>query len=104
MTSYALEGRSAIVTGASQGLGLAIARAFAAAGANVAICARDHSAITAARDAVAALGVAGSRVVSLQADVSREDDVRRLTDAALDAFGRIHVLVNNAGVYGPIGP
>src|SRR4029077_10850488 len=41
---------------------------------------------------------------ALEADVSREPDVQRLIDSAIDAFGRIHILVNNAGVYGPIGP
>jgi len=103
MTSQSLRGRSAIVTGASQGLGLAIARAFAAAGANLIICARDQRAIDAARDDIAGVAVAGARVVATKADVSREEDVRRLIAAAFAAFGQIHILVNNAGVYGPMG-
>jgi len=103
MTSYSLEGRSAIVTGASQGLGMVMARAFTAAGANVVICARDERAITRAHDDLVGTSATRGRVVALQADVSREDDVRRLVDAAIDAFGRIHILVNNAGVYGPMG-
>jgi NAD(P)-dependent dehydrogenase (short-subunit alcohol dehydrogenase family) len=103
MTSFSLEGRSAIVTGASQGLGMVMARAFTAAGANVVICARDERAITRAHDDLLGTSATRGRVVALQADVSREDDVRRLVDAAIDAFDRIHILVNNAGVYGPMG-
>jgi NAD(P)-dependent dehydrogenase (short-subunit alcohol dehydrogenase family) len=98
-----LDGRSAIVTGASQGLGLAIARAFALAGANLAICARDPGALSRARDELAGTSGVAGRIVAIEADVSRQDDVQRLIDAAVDAFGRIHVLVNNAGVYGPMG-
>ena len=103
MTAYSLEGRSAIVTGASQGLGMAMARAFSAAGANVLICSRDEGAITRTRDDLLGTSATRGRVVALAADVSREDDVRRVVDAAIDAFGRIHILVNNAGVYGPMG-
>jgi NAD(P)-dependent dehydrogenase (short-subunit alcohol dehydrogenase family) len=103
MTSQSLRGRCAIVTGASQGLGLAIARAFAAAGANLVICARDQRALDAARDDIAGVASDGGRVIATKADVSREEDVRRLTAEAFAAFGRVHILVNNAGVYGPMG-
>jgi NAD(P)-dependent dehydrogenase (short-subunit alcohol dehydrogenase family) len=103
MTGQSLHGRSAIVTGASQGLGLAIARAFAAAGANVIFCARDRRALDAALDNIGRVAADGTLVVATQADVSREDDVRRLTAEAFAAFGRVHILVNNAGVYGPMG-
>jgi 3-oxoacyl-[acyl-carrier protein] reductase len=104
MTVHSLEGRSAIITGASQGLGVSIARAFTAAGANVAICARDSQALSRARDDLMQSSATRGRVVALEADVSREHDVRRLIESAIDAFGRIHILVNNAGVYGPMGP
>jgi NAD(P)-dependent dehydrogenase (short-subunit alcohol dehydrogenase family) len=99
----ALRGRAAIVTGASQGLGLAIARAYRSAGASVVICARDAAAIEQARRALEA-EPGGGMVVAIAADVSREDDVARLVDRARSAFPQIHVLVNNAGVYGPMGP
>ena len=72
-------------------------------GANVAICARDPGALARARDDLASTSGTRGRVVALEADVSREADVQRLIDSAIDAFGRIHVLVNNAGVYGPMG-
>jgi 3-oxoacyl-[acyl-carrier protein] reductase len=103
MTSFPLHSRSAIVTGASQGLGLAIAQAFAAAGANVAICARDEHAISRAREQVAAAAHGGARVVATRADVARAEDVQALVDSAIRQFGRVQILVNNAGVYGPMG-
>ena len=103
MPPHSLQGRSAIVTGASQGLGLAIARAFAKAGANLIICARDQQAIDAARDDIAGVVAADARVVATRADVSQEVDVSRLAAEAFASFGRIHILVNNAGVYGPMG-
>src|SRR5262249_54763816 len=72
MTVRVLEGRSAVVTGASQGLGLTIAREFAHAGANVVICARDEHALHLAADDVTTTAAKGTRVVALRADVSRE--------------------------------
>lgn len=99
----ALEGRTAIVTGASQGLGKAIASAYVAAGANVVLCARDAVLLAATSAELQRAAGDAKRVVSLPADVTRESDVRRVVGAALDAFGSLEVLVNNAGVYGPIG-
>jgi NAD(P)-dependent dehydrogenase (short-subunit alcohol dehydrogenase family) len=103
MTHRTLEGRTAIITGASQGLGKAIASAYVDAGANVVLCARDAKLL---RDTASELqksaGDAG-RVVSLPADVAREQDVRRVVGAALEHFGKLEILVNNAGVYGPMG-
>jgi len=95
--TYDLTGRAAIVTGASQGLGLAIARAFADAGASVAICARDRKALDAAAQQI------GAERADV-ADVSKEDDVNRVVQGAIEAFGRVDILVNNAGIYGPLGP
>ena len=104
MTARPLAGRTAIITGASQGLGEAIARHFVAAGASVAICARDGAAIQLVREQILAQASAEVDVVALQADVSRPDDVQRLVETAVARFGRVHILVNNAGVYGPMGP
>jgi 3-oxoacyl-[acyl-carrier protein] reductase len=94
---YDLTGRNAIVTGASQGLGLAIARAYVAAGANVMICGRDAATLKAAAD-----DLKGAAFET--ADVSKRDDVDRVVQRTIDAFGRIDILVNNAGIYGPLGP
>jgi NAD(P)-dependent dehydrogenase (short-subunit alcohol dehydrogenase family) len=98
-----LEGRVAIVTGASQGLGRAIARAFVAEGASLLICARDGRALEDARLELGALASTSQKVLARTVDVSRREDVERLVADALAAFTQIHVLVNNAGVYGPLG-
>jgi 3-oxoacyl-[acyl-carrier protein] reductase len=88
-------GRTAIVTGASRGIGRAIAFALASEGAAVVVnYARNADA---AREIVHAIADAGGRAVACRADVSRPDAGRRLVDCALRRFGRLDVLVNNAG-------
>lgn len=100
---YSLEGRTAIITGASQGLGLAIARAYVAAGASVLLCARDPEALEQARATLVALASA-KQIIGIQvADVSQRTDVDRLVARALQIFPQLHILVNNAGTYGPKG-
>jgi len=100
---YSLKGRTAIITGGSQGLGLAIAHAYVAAGANILLCARDGEALNTARDDLISRADAEQIIEAEAADVSRSEDVQRLMATALRIFSRIHVLVNNAGVYGPKG-
>jgi NAD(P)-dependent dehydrogenase (short-subunit alcohol dehydrogenase family) len=102
--THILEGRAAIITGASQGLGLVIARAYVTAGASVLLCARDGKMLEQAREEVAALAGRHQAVAMQVADVSKQADVDRLAAMALHTFPRIHILVNNAGVYGPMGP
>lgn len=101
--TFSLSHRSALITGASQGLGLAIARAYVAAGASVMLCARDGSLLMQARDEVATLAGPSQRVAAMRADVSVMGDVEALVSAAIEQLGGLHVLVNNAGVYGPMG-
>jgi NAD(P)-dependent dehydrogenase (short-subunit alcohol dehydrogenase family) len=101
--THSLSGRSALITGASQGLGLAIARAYVQAGASVMLCARDEPLLARARDEVAALATPLQRVCARRADVSDPDDVGPLVAAAIAELGGLQVLVNNAGVYGPMG-
>lgn len=98
-----LEGRAALITGANQGLGLAIAREYVAQGASVMICARDAALLAEARDGLAKLADGDQRVLARPADVSLRDEVKDLVRETLGAFPRLHVLVNNAGVYGPMG-
>lgn len=102
MTSLA--GRNAIITGASQGLGKAIAEAYVEAGASVCLCARDAHLLTQVQRDLQARAGQGQRVEAVAADVSSKADVQHLVDHALATFTQVHVLVNNAGVYGPMGP
>jgi NAD(P)-dependent dehydrogenase (short-subunit alcohol dehydrogenase family) len=92
---FRLDGRVAIVTGASSGLGVAFAQALAEAGANVALGARRAERLEETSRLVEA---AGRRALAVQTDVSSPDDCQRLVDAAMEEFGRVDVLVNNAGV------
>ena len=90
-----LDGRTAIITGASKGLGLAMAKEFAASGAEVAILARDPAALEAARAEVQEH--ASARVATFSCDVSKAEDIRTTFDAVLKTFGKVDILVNNAG-------
>jgi NAD(P)-dependent dehydrogenase (short-subunit alcohol dehydrogenase family) len=101
--SRPLEGRAALITGANQGLGLAITRAYVQAGASVMMCARDGDLLNRARDEVAALASADQAVLAMPADVSQQQQVDALTRETLRSFPRLDILVNNAGVYGPMG-
>ena len=98
-----LEGRAAIITGANQGLGLAIAQAYVAAGASLFVCARDGAKLGAVIDQLQAAASGGQVILGQAADVSKPTDVGRIVRQALGAFKTIHVLVNNAGIYGPLG-
>ena len=94
-----LTDRVAIVTGSSRGLGLASARALAAEGARVVLCARGAEALA---QAVAALG-GGDRLRTVVADVSTPEGAERVVTDAVGAFGRVDVLVNNVGKAGGAG-
>jgi NAD(P)-dependent dehydrogenase (short-subunit alcohol dehydrogenase family) len=98
-----LDGRAAVVTGGSQGFGLAVAEAFAVEGADVLICARNERRLDEARRSLAGRVRDGRRVVAVPADVCVPAEAEHVVAQAIDAFGRVDVLVNNAGVYGPMG-
>src|SRR5258708_6499517 len=96
-----LQNKVALVTGASRGLGRAMAHALAVEGMHVSICARTESALT---EAVAALNksAAASRpAIGLVADLTKPDDVRKWVEESVNRFGGIDVLVNNAGAARP---
>ena len=99
-----LKNRNAVITGASQGLGKAIAAEFLRQGASVLLCARGEPALSAARTELEKLAGAGQRVLARSCDVSSEEQVKELAASAAKELGAIHVLVNNAGIYGPMGP
>ncbi|GHB32413.1 oxidoreductase [Streptomyces xanthochromogenes] len=92
---FRLDGRVAVVTGASSGLGVAFATALAEAGADVVLGARRTQKLEAVRTAVEKLG---RRAIAVPTDIARPEDCRALVDAAVRTFGRLDVLVNNAGI------
>jgi NAD(P)-dependent dehydrogenase (short-subunit alcohol dehydrogenase family) len=93
-----LEDKVTLITGASQGLGRALALAFAGEGARVVVNARSEESV---RPVAREVEEAGAEVLAVAADVSKEEDVERLVRETVGRFGRIDVLVNNAGLLGP---
>ncbi|HET8761245.1 MAG TPA: SDR family NAD(P)-dependent oxidoreductase [Nitrospiria bacterium] len=96
-----LKGKVALVTGGGSGIGAAVARAFAAAGAEVAICGRRADALEATRGRIEPVG---GRAAVIPADLTRADAIERLINTISGRFGRLDVLVNNAGVLGAHAP
>ncbi|MEW6474998.1 MAG: glucose 1-dehydrogenase [Actinomycetota bacterium] len=93
-----LTGRVAVVTGASRGIGRAVALALADAGADVAVAARSAADLD---DTAAAVRKAGRRALAVRTDVARAADVEALMSRTVDEFGRLDVLVNNSGIGEP---
>src|SRR5256885_6407825 len=91
-----LDGRTALVTGGSKGLGLAIAEEYAKSGADVAILARDQGILNEAKARIQA-GAPGRKVAAISCDVSKAADIRRTYDQIVSEFGKIDIFVNNAG-------
>ena len=97
MSTQKLAGKVAVVTGASKGIGAAIAKDFAAEGASVVV--NYASSKAAAEKLVAEITGAGGKAIAVQGDLSKEADITRLFDETKKAYGHVDVLVNNAGVY-----
>lgn len=100
-SSEKLNGETVVITGAGRGIGETIAHAFAKQGANLALVARTPEDVE--RVALETAGH-GIKAIALPGDVSKQSTVRAMVDAVLEKFGRIDVLINAAGIYGPIGP
>jgi NAD(P)-dependent dehydrogenase (short-subunit alcohol dehydrogenase family) len=92
-----LQDKVALVTGGGSGIGAAVARAFAAQGADVVVCGRRAVALEATRERIEYIG---GRALAVPADLTQGPDVRRLITTVRDRFGRLDVLVNNAGILG----
>ncbi|MBI3800769.1 MAG: SDR family NAD(P)-dependent oxidoreductase [Deltaproteobacteria bacterium] len=90
-----LQNRVALITGAAQGIGRAIALRFAAEGANVAVAdLQEEKAIAVAKE----IESLGRKAVAFKADVTREADAQRIVTRTVDMFGKLNILVNNAGI------
>jgi NAD(P)-dependent dehydrogenase (short-subunit alcohol dehydrogenase family) len=92
---FSLDGKVAIVTGASSGLGVAFAQGFAEAGADVVLGARRVDRLA---DTAKLVEDAGRRAIAVETDVASPEACRKLVDEAMDTFGRVDVLINNAGI------
>lgn len=93
-----LAGKVALITGGSRGIGKAIAAAYARQGARVFICARGENDVA---RTVNEIRDAGGEIAGLESDVGKAEDAQRIVEAAVDRYGRIDVLVNNASLLGP---
>ena len=98
-----LSGKVAIITGANQGLGLKIAKMYLRSGASVVLFARNEDLLNNAKSSLLDNLTDDQKVTAIAGDVSNELDVKQLVSTTLIKYGKIDVLVNNAGVYGPKG-
>lgn len=98
LDQFRLDGQVAVITGGGRGIGAAIAKAYAEAGADVVVAARTVEQIEQTAETVRSFG---RKALAVQVDVMKEDQLQMLVDKALEAFGRIDIIVNNAGGFPP---
>jgi NAD(P)-dependent dehydrogenase (short-subunit alcohol dehydrogenase family) len=96
-TKIKLTGKVAIVTGAGSGIGQGVARALGAEGVNLVICGRRNEPL---KETSRLIEEAGGQVTAIQADISQTPDAQRVVNTALEVFGHVDILINNAGISG----
>ena len=96
-----LDGQIAVITGSGRGIGRAIALAYAREGAKLVLAARSETEL---QETVSAVSELGAEAMAVRTDVTSQEDTERLAHRVVERFGRIDVLVNNAGNSGPVGP
>jgi NAD(P)-dependent dehydrogenase (short-subunit alcohol dehydrogenase family) len=99
--AMSLKGQVAVVTGGGRGIGRAIARRFGSEGAAVIVTARSEGEV---KQVAGEIQEQGGKVIAVVADVAKEADCEKIVRAAREKFGAVHILVNNAGIYGPVMP
>jgi 3-oxoacyl-[acyl-carrier protein] reductase len=103
MKKIFLHKKVAIITGASEGLGFEIAKKFILSGANVTICSRNKNNLETAKIILSNLLNKKQQIITVLADISRQQDVNKVIRTTIKKFGTCDILVNNAGIYGPKG-
>ena len=98
-----LANKVAIITGASEGLGFAIAKKFILEGANITICSRNKKNLKLAKESLIKILNSNQKILVVPADVSKQSDVKKIINLTIKKFGKCNILVNNAGIYGPKG-
>lgn len=98
-----LQGKTAVITGASQGLGVEIARAYAKAGAHLMLFARDAQALETLAAELQSIAKTGQKILWMKGDVTQDGAPAELVQNTLNQLGSLHILVNNAGIWGPKG-
>jgi len=96
LDQFKLNGHTALITGGNRGLGLAMGKALAEAGANISIAARDDDANTKAAETIRS--AYGARCISNVCDITSEEEVKAAVDATIKEFGKIDILINSAGI------
>ena len=95
--------KTVIITGGTDGFGLAIAKNFIKHGANLIVCSRNKKRVEKVNEIFSKMIDKNQNIVSVEADISLEDDVKNLFSLATNSFQSIDIIINNAGIYGPIG-
>src|SRR5437868_8679512 len=99
-----LAGKKVLISGANQGFGFVVAEEYVKAGASVTICGRNKDLLATAKNQLEKIKTTNAKIIAINADVSKSEEVNQLLDTAIKEMQGLDVLIANAGVYGPKGP